>query len=505
MTAFVLVPGAFTGGWIWQETADRLQESGAEAYPVTLTGLGDHGRPAGPETGLKTHIDDVVRLIDRAEAPDVVLVGHCYGIHPLLGAAEQRPERVSRIVYLDTGIPQDGDAPLLLINDQAVRERLLGRSEPSGDDARHVGPPASPQDWQRWGSTAGIHPAALAELHRRAVPQPLRTLTEPLRLSGTAAGLPTTGVLCTANGSSIALLETRLRFAAQDPRLKVLTEPQARFLELATGHWPMLSAPGELAEVLLRAAAGEGHRLAVAEQQRSDRPQTFLLDVPEQPRERIRHVDLHLPDVHGPRPAVVFVHGGPVPRDARPTPRDSPTFVGYARCVASLGAVGVTLDHRLHDLGGYGGAAEDVAAAVELVRSDPRVDADRVALWFFSAGGLLAAEWLAAPPPWLRCVAATYPLLVPLPGWGLTGPRFRPAAAVRTAGTLPIVLTRAGLEIAEFAATVEEFLTAAADCAARVEVIDVPLGHHGFETLDHTEQSRRAVQHAMRSVLGHLQ
>ncbi|MDX6311239.1 MAG: hypothetical protein QOF44_703 [Streptomyces sp.] len=499
MTAFVLVSGAYTGGWIWQEVAGRLRESGAEAYPVTLTGMGDRSHPAGPDTDLETHIQDLLRLIDRVDAPEVVMVGHCYGIHPVLGAADRRPDRIARIVHLDVGIPQDGDPALQLVPDQAFRERLLHRPEPVGDDWRIPPPPLD--GWQRWGSTAGIPEEALARLTRRAVPQPLRTLTQPLRLSGAVSELPTTGVLCTANGSSIALVEALVR--SGDPRLKALTEPRVSFLELATGHWPMLSSPDELAEVLLRAAAGEGHRVAgVVSGQSADRP--FLIDVPARPRERVGQVDLYLPDAEGPRPAVVFVHGGPVPPDVRPTPRDRPAFVGYGRYVASLGVVGVTLDHRLHDLADYGRAAEDVAAAVELVRADPRVDSERVALWFFSAGGLLSADWLAAPPPWLRCVAATYPVLAPLPNWGLADSRFRPAATVGTAGPLPIVVTRVGLEIAEIAATVEEFLTAANDCKAHVEVVDVPLGHHGFETIDHTEQARDAVARAVRSVLGHL-
>ncbi|MCW2870173.1 MAG: hypothetical protein JWL99_1493 [Streptomyces oryziradicis] len=57
---------------------------------------------------------------------------------------------------------------------------------------------------------------------------------------------------------------------------------------------------------------------------------------------------------------------------------------------------------------------------------------------------------------------------------------------------------------AAIAATVEEFLTAAKDCEADIEVIDIPLGHHGFETVDHTDQASRAVDRAVRSVLGHL-
>ncbi|MFB7667430.1 alpha/beta fold hydrolase [Kitasatospora sp. NPDC056138] len=498
MTAFVLVSGSYTGGWVWRETADRLRESGAEVHPVTLAGMGEDRHAAGPGTDLETHIEDLVQLIDQVDAPQVVMVGHDYGIHPVLGAADRRPERIARIVYLDAGLPRNGDAVLDLLPDPSVRERLLHRAEQS-EDGRRIAPPSLDEP-ELWGSLAGLTEEARDRLVRLAAPQPLATLTQPLRLSGAVAGVPTSGILCTASGVSIDLLETLLRMG--EPRLQALVDPRVGFFDLDTGHWPMLSVPGELAEVLLRAAAGEGHRLVAPERPGHLGP--FLLEVPERPRERVGRVDLHLPDADGPRPAVVFVHGGPVPADAQPTPRDWPSFVGYGRYVAGLGAVGVTVDHRLHDVADYGRAAEDVAAAVELARADPRVDGDRVALWFFSGGGLLSAEWLSAPPPWLRCVAATYPVLAPMPNWGFADSRFSPAAAVSGAGDLPIVVTRVELEIAEIAGTIEEFLTAARDCKADVEVIDVPLGHHGFETIDHTEPAREAVERAVRSVLGHL-
>ncbi|MEV4928048.1 alpha/beta hydrolase [Streptomyces roseoverticillatus] len=508
MTAFVLVPGAHTGGWIWEDVAARLREAGAEARPVTLTGMGggadehdeaDRGTRTG--TDLETHIQDVVRLIDEIDAPEVVLVGHCYGVHPALGAAGRRAERVARIVYVDTTVPQDGAPALELIPDQALRDALRQRTGETGADDL-LSPPAA-DEWQRWGSLAGIPQDALDRLTGLAAPQPLATLTRPLRApDGAVSELPTTGVLCTANGAGIALLESFLKMG--DPRLKALAHPRIGFFELGTGHWPMLSAPGELAAILLRAAAGEGHRLSAPANETPPHLRSFLLDVPEQRRERVGRVDLHLPDADGPRPAVVFVHGGPVPAGMRPTPRDWSLYTGYAQYAASRGAVGVMLDHRLHDVTDYERAAEDVTAAIELVRADPRVDGERVALWFFSGGALMSAHWLAAPPPWLRCVAATYPLLAPLPSSGLAGSRFRPAAAVRAAGSLPVVLTRVGREFAELAVTVGEFLTAAEDCQAAVEVIEVPDALHGFETIDHSEQARDAVERAMRSVLGHL-
>jgi acetyl esterase/lipase len=232
----------------------------------------------------------------------------------------------------------------------------------------------------------------------------------------------------------------------------------------------------------------------------------FVLPVDERAPERHGAVDLYVPDgaLHpGPYPAVVFVHGGPVPANLSPTPRDWPVYRGYGSAVAARGAVGVTVDHRLHDVAGYPLAADDVDAAVQKVRADERVDADRVALWFFSGGGLLLADWLRTPPDWLCCVAASYPLLAPLPGWEVE-PRFRPAEAVASAGDLPIVLTRVGREQPPLAAAVEAFTEAADRFAARLEIIDVPDGQHAFDVLDRTDESRQAVTRALDAVLREL-
>ncbi|MFH9656831.1 alpha/beta fold hydrolase [Streptomyces sp. NPDC017248] len=504
MAVFIMVAGVFTGAHVWQETAARLVAAGSEVHAVPLSGVGA-GRPATADgVDLETHIADVVSVIDAvdpASGPEIVLVGHDYGIHPVLGAADRRPQRVARVVYLDCGMPRDGVPALAAVPDQALRARLAEGAE-SGVTEGELAPPGR-DEWQRWGSTAGVGEAALDRLTALAAPQPLGTLLQPLRLTGGAAAVPTTGVLCTGNGVSVDLVQRLVDFG--DPALAALTGPRVTFFELPTGHWPMLSCPAELADVLLRAAAGEGRRLRPAG---AGAPpphlQPFPLDVPEVPRDREGRVDLYAPDAGGPRPAVVFVHGGPVPAGARPTPRDWPAMVGYARLAAAEGMVGVTLDHRLHDIGDYPRAAADVSAAVERVRADPRVDADRIALWFLSGGGLLTADWLAGPPAWLRCLAAAYPILAPLPNWGLSGTRFRPDLAVAGAGTLPVVLLRAGRETPEIAATVEAFVAAAEDCGARLELVDIPDGHHGFETVDAPGQVRPALRRAMRSVVAHL-
>nr|WTA65908.1 hypothetical protein OHB51_25940 [Micromonospora sp. NBC_00855] len=83
----------------------------------------------------------------------------------------------------------------------------------------------------------------------------------------------------------------------------------------------------------------------------------------------------------------------------------------------------------MSELSALPAAADEIAAMVEQVRADPRVDSERVVLWFFSGGGLFAADWLRVPPPWLRGIALTYPLLIPFPGWEVDA-RFLPVEAL---------------------------------------------------------------------------
>jgi dienelactone hydrolase len=157
--------------------------------------------------------------------------------------------------------------------------------------------------------------------------------------------------------------------------------------------------------------------------------------------------------------------------------------------------VAVTLDHHLHAPDDYPRAQDEVAAAIDQARELPGVDAAVVGLWFFSGGGPLSARWLAQPPEWLRCIALSYPLLATPPDWGL-GPNLRPIEALSPAAPR-VLLTRAGREQPPIAATVTRFLETAVDRGVNVDVIDVPDGRHSFDILDHTDESRSAVERAM--------
>jgi dienelactone hydrolase len=210
---------------------------------------------------------------------------------------------------------------------------------------------------------------------------------------------------------------------------------------------------------------------------------------------RETNLDLYLPAGNEPAAGVVFVHGGPVPIGRRPTPRDWPVYQGYGCAAAARGLVGATFDHGFHDFDLIKEAGEDIAAAVDRVRAHPRVDPDRIAVWFFSGGGILMGNWLSEPPSWLRCVAASYPICPTQEELGDVG--ISPNEALRSAGDLPILLTRAGQEQADLAEAVEVFVATAADAGANLEIIDVPDGQHGFDVVDHTDQSRAAVERAL--------
>ncbi|MGC0421186.1 alpha/beta fold hydrolase [Embleya sp. AB8] len=241
MTTFVLVPGLYLGGWAWDVVAAELTGRGHRAVPVTLPGLGERADEDVAAIGLAAHTDTLTKLLD-AQGPGVILVAHSYGIFPALAAVDRRPGMVERVVCVDTGLPESGETvvdqmPHLL---EAVDSHVL--AIPGEIDGRH-----------------GVPEVELARYRRLATPHPARTVTEPIALTGAWRDVPTTGILCLANGLSLEVV--RALYATGAPRFAKLAEPGVTFFELATGHYPMLSAPTELADTLIRAAAGEGRGL----------------------------------------------------------------------------------------------------------------------------------------------------------------------------------------------------------------------------------------------------
>jgi len=231
---FVLVHGAWHGGWVWRRVAARLRRAGHEVLTPTLTGLSDRAHLISPAVGLETHIEDVVRLVEaetgpETSTPDVVLVGHSYAGMVISGAADRLGRTVALRVYLDAFVGADGDSAVALLPAEVAehyRESVA---------ARGFG-------WlipQRSLEVLGVTEAAdLAWLTPRLTPHPWRTYTDPLRVGPGLDSVPAAFVEC---------VDWIRVFAAQAERARAAGWP---VLTIATGHEAMVTAPDALADIL---------------------------------------------------------------------------------------------------------------------------------------------------------------------------------------------------------------------------------------------------------------
>jgi pimeloyl-ACP methyl ester carboxylesterase len=125
---FVLIHGAYFGGWSWRWVVPYLRDAGHDVYAPSLTGVGERVHLAGPQVDLETHITDVVNLLHYEDVTGVVLVGWSYGGMIVAGVADRVPERIAQIIYFDADVPRDGDtsSPPSLHADKEAQARALG-------------------------------------------------------------------------------------------------------------------------------------------------------------------------------------------------------------------------------------------------------------------------------------------------------------------------------------------------------------------------------------------
>ena len=106
---YVLVHGAWGGGWDWKHIDQLLTADGHTVYRPTLSGLGEHSNFNSTNIDLATHIQDIVNVILWEDLHDVVLVGHSYGGMVITGVADRIPDRIKHVVYVDAKLPENGE------------------------------------------------------------------------------------------------------------------------------------------------------------------------------------------------------------------------------------------------------------------------------------------------------------------------------------------------------------------------------------------------------------
>ena len=221
----VFVHGAWGGGWQYTRVQPLLEAAGHTVYRPTMTGLGERVHLAGPEIGLSTHIEDIVKVFEFEALHDVVLVGHSYGGMVIGGVAERVPERIAKLVFFDAFVPEDGDSVASLVGDaiDAMATAGGGGAEP----------------WQlvpRWVEEGEPPPVD--------VPQPILTFTESIEIANPeAARLPAAFLLTVEAGTSSDDFD---RFA---DRARARGWP---VIEMAGDHNPHWFQPQAFVDVLLR-------------------------------------------------------------------------------------------------------------------------------------------------------------------------------------------------------------------------------------------------------------
>jgi pimeloyl-ACP methyl ester carboxylesterase len=228
---FVLVHGAWHGGWCWQRVTPLLRAAGHEAHAPTLTGLGDRAHLAAAAIDLAAHIADIVAFLEMEDLRDVVLVGHSYGGAVITGVADRVPARLARLVHVD-GFPLDHGKCMLDYWTAEMRAGLPARVRDGFIAATPL--PA-------FGVT---RPEVLAWAEPRIRPQPLATFTQPLMLANGETALPRAYIRCTAP-SRPALDQFTRRFRA---------DPAWTYREIPCGHDCMIADPEGTAQLLLQLA-----------------------------------------------------------------------------------------------------------------------------------------------------------------------------------------------------------------------------------------------------------
>lgn len=227
MTTFVLIHGAYQGGWIWKPVATRLRAQGHEVYAPSLDGCAERAGQVRPGIDTESQADEIVRLLFFEDLSDVVLVGTSSGGMVLARTAELARERIARVVFVDALALRNGEKIRDIVTRPAAIETELAVG-PASDNPE--APPFPGLD-----ADIGAFATARRTLHPAAV------FHQPVRLdSFWSEPWDATVIFC-----------RQARNPGEAHQRRCADALDARWHELDTGHYPMLSAPDDLTALIL--------------------------------------------------------------------------------------------------------------------------------------------------------------------------------------------------------------------------------------------------------------
>jgi pimeloyl-ACP methyl ester carboxylesterase len=228
MATYVLIHGAYQGGWIWNPVADRLRAAGHLVHAPSLDGCAERRHTVRPGITVGTHAEEVAQLLFYQDLRDVVLVGTSSGGMVVVKAAAETRDRIARVAFVDA---------LALLPGERVADIVKGRGGRDTTDLTTV-PTRADAEARLF---ADLDPALRAWALARYTPHPVAALEAPME--------PTTFWEHKWRATVI-----RCRRAANPPephQRRTAERLDGDWHELDTGHYPMLSQPEELTRRLL--------------------------------------------------------------------------------------------------------------------------------------------------------------------------------------------------------------------------------------------------------------
>jgi pimeloyl-ACP methyl ester carboxylesterase len=229
MATFVLVHGAWHGGWCWKKVVPLLRNADHTVFTPTLTGLGERAHLLAPTIDLTTHVNDILSLLEYEDLQQVILVGHSYAGMVISSVAAVAGQRLRHLVYLDAFVPESGEAVI----DYFAPGTFEAPTQAHGDGWRLPKPDMSVSDI--FGVTA---PTDLAWMRTRIGDHPYKTLTQPVLLT-----TPTERAL------QHTFIQTSMDFTEAANR--AMQRGYRYYALLSADHDAMVTQPAELAQIFL--------------------------------------------------------------------------------------------------------------------------------------------------------------------------------------------------------------------------------------------------------------
>ena len=236
MATFVLVHGAWHGGWCWARVAPRLRDAGHTVFTPTMTGFGERSHLLTPDNGLELNVADIANVLLWEDLSDVILVGASYAGMVTTSVADRMPERIAALVYQNAFIAEDGVAQNDLL--PGWRREMIEKELAEDPDAWRMPPP----DPKLFGVT---DPDDIAWIASKMTVQPAKTFQDKARITGGHKAI-TSRTYIRATGYPNSTFDRYVEERSDDPGWRVEV--------LDTSHDAMITAPDDIVRILLEVA-----------------------------------------------------------------------------------------------------------------------------------------------------------------------------------------------------------------------------------------------------------